>query len=135
MEDDPRPLEPPVTTAILDQARPYLLALGLTLLSGVGDAYGFVHASRIWRLDTVRWDELGRSAIGFGFGMSMQWLAIRYLQQVGVTVAEVQTVVWFAVTMIGMALLSRSFLEWAAADRIVAAVVVCGLGWLVVRTG
>lgn len=114
---------------------PAVAALCLTVLSGVGDAYGFVHASRIWQSDELRWTALGRSALGFGFGMSMQWIALRYLHRLGVTVAEVQTMVWFAVTMIGIAVLSRSFLQWALTERVVALGILCGLAWLIGRTG
>jgi hypothetical protein len=115
--------------------RPIVLAIALSVLSGMGDAYGFVHASRIWRRELVVWGEMGRSALGFSVGTALQWLAIRYLRQVGVTIAEVQTLVLFAATMIGIALLNRSFFAWASADRAVAALVVFGLAWLIVRTG
>lgn len=120
------------TTALLV---PAIAAIALTVLSGIGDAYGFVHASRIWRGDDLNWVALGRSALGFGFGISMQWIALRYLHRLGVTIAEVQTMVWFAVTMVGIAVLSRSFLEWALSERVVALGILCGLGWLIARTG
>lgn len=110
-------------------------AIALTLLSGVGDAYGFVHAARIWRDDALHWPALGRSAVGFAFGISMQWTALRYQHRVGITVAEVQALVWFAVTMIGIGVLSRSALAWAPSERVVAIGVMCGLGWLIARTG
>ncbi len=116
-------------------ARPIALALVLCVLSGLGDAGGFVHASRIWRHDVLVWGEVGRSAFGFSVGTTLQWLAIRYLRQVGITVAELQTLVMFTTTMIGIALLSRSFFAWAPVDRAVAGVVVFGLAWLIVRTG
>lgn len=114
-------------------AWPVAAALLLTLLSGIGDAYGFVHAARIWRDDLVHWPALGRSALGFGGGMAMQWMALRYLHRLGVTVAELQTMLWFTVTMIGIAVLSRSALQWAPGDRLVALGVLCGLGWLIAR--
>jgi hypothetical protein len=116
-------------------AVPAVLAIAFTLGSGLGDAYGFVHASRIWRDDLINWSALGRSALGFAVGMTMQWIAIRYLSRVGITIAEMQTIVWFTVTMIGIAVLSRGVLDWAASERIVAIGVVCGLGWLIARTG
>ncbi len=115
--------------------RPIVLAIALSVLSGMGDAYGFVHASRIWRQELVVWGEMGRSALGFSVGTALQWLAIRYLRQVGISIAEVQTLVLFAATMIGIALLNRSIFAWASVDRAVAAVVVFGLAWLTVRTG
>ncbi len=121
----------PATSYLL----PATAAISLTILAGLGDAYGFVHASRIWRDDALYWTALGRSALGFGFGIAMQWIALRYLHRLGVTAAEVQTMVCFAVTMVGIAVLSRSFLEWALTERVVALGILAGLGWLIARTG
>lgn len=127
----------PVPAAILAPhlARPVLLALTLTVASGLADAYGFVHAARIWRSDLPDLGELGRSAAGFGTGMAAQWLAIRYLHRLGITLAEVQAIAWFVVAMVGIALLNRTFFDWAPTDRMVGLGVVLGLGWLIARTG
>ena len=124
-----------VSPSTLWLVRPIVLAIGLSVLAGLGDAYGFVHASRIWRQELILPGEVGRSAVGFSVGTALYWLAIRYLRQVGIDIAEVQTLVAFTATMIGIALLSRSFFTWAPVDRVVAAVVVFGLAWLTVRTG
>lgn len=115
-------------------ALPAIFALSLSVLAGLGDAYGFVHAARVWRDDAIVWSEVGRSGLGFALGVCTQWLAIRYLNRVGITIAEVQTLLWFGVTMIGIAVLNRSVLEWAVTDRVVAGGVVFGLLWLVART-
>jgi hypothetical protein len=111
------------------------LALALTLLSGMGDALGFVYAARIWQHDSVHWPSLGRSGGGFALGMTMQWMALRYQHRIGIDVAEMQAAVCFTVTVIGIAVLSRAAQSWAMADRLVAVAVMCGLGWLIVRTG
>lgn len=111
------------------------LALALTLLSGLGDAVGFVYASRIWQHDAIHWPSLARSGGGFAAGMTLQWLALRYQHRIGIEVAELQAAVCFAVTVIGIALLSRAALAWPLSDRLVAVGVLGGLGWLIARTG
>ncbi|MGE0556201.1 MAG: hypothetical protein AB7R55_22460 [Gemmatimonadales bacterium] len=116
-------------------ARPAILAVSLTVLSGLADAYGFVHASRIWRGDVVHRGELGHTFLGFGLGMLAHLLALRYLSRVGITLPEVQAIVWFTVVIVGVAMLNRTFVDWAGSERLVALGVACGLGWLLVRTG
>lgn len=110
-----------------------LLVLALSVVSGVADSQGFVHASRMWREDSVVWREVLWSATGFALGVGMYWLSLRYMSRLGIVSAEAQTIVWFAVTIIGVALVGGKFNEWRMLDRLVAMVVVSGLGWLLVR--
>jgi hypothetical protein len=112
-----------------------LLIIGLTTLSALGDALGFVHAANIWREGQLVWKELAKSAFGFGFGITMYWIVIRFLQQVGVVSAEIQTILWFGVTIIGVALISRKFFAWQTIDQAIAVLVYVGIGWLLLRTG
>jgi hypothetical protein len=72
---------------------------------------------------------------GLALGMALQWMALRYQHRIGIDVAETQAAVCFAVTVIGIAVLSRAAQSWAVADRIVAVGVLCGLAWLIARTG
>lgn len=118
-----------------EQSTLVLLIIGIAVLSGLGDALGFVHAARIWREGRLVWEELGKSASGFAFGITMYWIAIRYLQQVGVASAEIQTISWFGVTIIGVALISRKFFIWQTIDQAIAILVFLGIGWLLLRTG
>lgn len=114
---------------------PLLLAILFTLLSGGMDAMGFTHSARVWLGERFIWQEALRSLLWFQGGVCTFWMATRYLGQVGVTSTEVQTLFWFGVTIVGVALLSRQFLKWASIDQIVAGVVLLGLIWLVYRTG
>ena len=57
------------------------------------------------------------------------------MARLGVTSAEVQTAVWFAMTIIGVVIFSGRFFSWPRLEQIVAALVLVGLGWLLVRTG
>jgi hypothetical protein len=105
-----------------------------TLLCGLGDALGFVHASRVWQDGRFAWTEATKSVLGFQFGVVMYWLALRELSAWGVVSAEAQTLVWFGATIIGVAALSGQLLRWHPADQAVALLVLAGIGWLLFRT-
>ncbi|MEO8061918.1 MAG: hypothetical protein ABI821_04130 [Pseudomonadota bacterium] len=110
------------------------ILIGLfTLLSGFGDAEGFVHANRIWHEGRFVWGEALRSLAGFQFGMIMFWLALWKLGDFGVVTVETQTLFWFVATIIGVALLSGRILRWPAVDQAVSVGVLAGLAWLMYR--
>ena len=52
-----------------------------TILSGLGDAEGFVHASRVWQDGRFVWSEALKCFAGFQFGMLMYWLTLEAQQQ------------------------------------------------------
>jgi hypothetical protein len=104
-----------------------------TLLSGLGDALGFIHAGRVWQEGRFVWSEAAQSAAGFQFGVAMYWVALHFLAARGVIAVEMQTIFWFGATLIGIAILSREFLRWPASDQAVAFAVLAGIGWLLVR--
>jgi hypothetical protein len=101
----------------------------------VGDAYGFNHAALVWQNGRLDWSELGRSALGFAFGIGLYWLVLRFMTAAGIVAPEIQTIAWFGVTLIGVGLLSGRFLGWARLDQFAALAVLAGIGWLLVRTG
>jgi hypothetical protein len=117
-----------------DQLRLFAIVIALTIASGIGDSQGFLHAARVWRDGALMWDQLLKSALGFTFGIVMYWIAIRFFVESGVTIAETQTLVWFAVTIIGVAALSGQFLHWHLIDQLVAVGALSGIGWLMFRT-
>jgi hypothetical protein len=110
-----------------------LIAL-FTLLSGLGDAQGFVHAARVWNDDVFDWVEALKSAAGFQFGVFMYWFAVRHLAAHGVVAPEIQTLFWFVATIVGIAAMSGQFLRWPLVDQAAALAVLLGIGWLLVRT-
>lgn len=112
-----------------------LLILGLLALSGFADSLGFVYASRIWQGGVLSWSYLAKSALGWWIGISLYVVALRPMSTVGVTSAEIQTAVWFAMTIIGVVVFSGRFFTWAWLDQAIAVLVVVALGWLLVRTG
>ena len=111
------------------------LVMLLTLLCGIGDAQGFIHAGKVWQTDRFVWIEALKSAFAFQFGVIMYWLALRELTRWGIVSAETQTLVWFGATIIGVAALSGQFMRWHATDQAVAAFVLGGIAWLLYRGG
>lgn len=112
-----------------------LIVLVLIVLSGILDSLGFVYASKVWQKDTLSWIDLGKSALGWWGGITMYVLSLRYMARMGVTSAELQTIVWFAMTIIGVVVFSGKFLAWPRLEQAVAVLVLIGLGWLLARTG
>jgi hypothetical protein len=106
-----------------------------TALSGLGDAEGFIHASKVWQEGRFVWIEALKCIAGFQFGMLMYWLALWKLSSNGVVAVEIQTLFWFAATIVGVALLSGRILRWPAIDKAVAVAVLTGIGWLLCRGG
>ena len=110
-----------------------VLLIALTLISGLADTQGFVHASNVWLNGKLIWPEVIKSALGFGLGIVAYWICIRFLQDFRIISPEIQTVGWFAATIIGMAIFSGKFLHWQIVDQIVGIAVLLGLAWLLVR--
>jgi NhaP-type Na+/H+ or K+/H+ antiporter len=112
-----------------------VLLIVLTLISGLADAQGFVHASIIWQSGKLIWSEVMKSALGFALGIVAYWACIRFLQDFRIVSPEIQTLGWFTATIVGVALSSGKFLHWHTIDQIVGIAVLCGVAWLMFRTG
>ena len=112
-----------------------LLVFVLMVLSGFADSLGFVYAAKIWNDEQVSWIDVGKSALGWATGITFYVFSLRYMARAGVTSAEIQTVIWFAMTIIGVVIFSGKFFNWPRLEQIVAVLVLVGLGWLLVRTG
>jgi hypothetical protein len=118
-----------------EQVRLWLIIIVLTVLSGIADSQGFIHAAKIWANDRLVWNDLGKSALGFAFGISLYWIVIKYMNAAGIAAPEIQTLIWFSITILGVAILSSNFFRWQTIDQIVGMVVLAGVAWLMVRTG
>lgn len=116
---------------------PKIITLGMviifTFLSGLGDAQGFLYASKIWGAGKIYWDMLIRSALGYSFGIAMYWVALRFLSDLKTIPPEIQTLGWFLVIMVSIALFNGQFLKWQLIDRIIALVLFIGLVFLIYR--
>jgi hypothetical protein len=118
-----------------EQIRSLLIIIGITLVSGLGDSRGFIHAAKMWRSGDLILSELGKSALGFSVGIGSYWIAAKYFTEFGVLSPETQTLIWFGTTIVGVAFISGNFLQWQTIDRIIAVVVLLGIAWLLFRTG
>ncbi len=114
-------------------ASTWALMLTLTVVSGLFDAEGFLYASRIWQQGVFDLGALWRSAASFAVGISIYFVMLRSLDQLGVNAAEVQTLLWFGVTLVGVALLRGTFFAWPRVDQAVAVLVLAGIAALLVR--
>lgn len=107
--------------------------LALTLVSGIGDSQGFVHASEIWRDGRPSMEALLKSAGGFAIGIGAYWFSLRFMRQAGIVSPELQTMIWLVATLLGVALTSRKILQWQPAEQGVMLAVAIGIVWLVTR--
>ena len=96
---------------------------------------GFIHAAKVWANDKLVWSEIGKSALGFAIGISLYWIVIKYMNAAGIAAPEIQTLIWFSITILGVAIISRNFFRWQTIDQIVGVAVLAGVAWLMVRTG
>ena len=111
-----------------------LLVLALISLSAGADSLGFIHAAKIWQKDTISWIDVAWSTLSWGVGIMLYMMSLRYLVRLGVTAAEIHTMVWFAMTIIGVIIFSGRFFSWPRLEQAVATLLLIGLGWLLVRT-
>lgn len=114
--------------------KPLAILCVLTIFSGLADAQGFIHAGQIWSGRRLVPLELLRSAAGFGVGITLYWVVIRYLREYAIVAPELQALAWFGVTMVSVALLSGHYAQWRLSEQVVGAAVLLGIGWLLVRT-
>jgi hypothetical protein len=117
----------------MGQIKVFLFIISITLISGIGDSHGFIHAANMWRHGALVISELGKSALGFSVGIGSYWIAVKYLNEFGVLSPETQTLIWFGMTIIGVALINGKFLQWQTLDQIIAIIVLVGIAWLLFR--
>jgi hypothetical protein len=119
----------------VEQIRLLLFIISITLISGIGDSRGFIHASKMWQSGQLILSEFGKSALGFSVGISAYWLGVKYLKEFGVLSPETQTLIWFGITIIGVAFISGKFPRWQTVDQLIAVLVFLGIAWLLWRNG
>jgi hypothetical protein len=105
----------------------------LTVLSGLADAQSFVHAAQAFQATAISISDLRLTVIYFGVGLISYLFAVQGLMRIGMAAPELHMLFWFGVTIIGVALLSGKFSQWAGIDRLVGVAVVLGIAWLIFR--
>jgi hypothetical protein len=104
------------------------------LASGLLDSLAFTHSAGIWRDGRVVWSEAAKAGVAFSCGIAMYWAGLRYLAAFGIALPEIQTLIWFAATIVGVTILGGRFAQLPAIDQFVAVNGLASLGWLIVRT-
>jgi hypothetical protein len=123
-----------VTGAAWGRGQAVALLSVFTVITGYADSRGFVHAAKVWAGGTVVWREVALSGVAFLIGVVAYWIVLRFAGQLGVRSAMLQTIGWFAVTILAVALTDAGQHSWSLFDAATAAVVISGLGLLMYRT-
>ncbi len=117
---------------------PRLMSLATVILltfgSGLLDARGFVFAARAWPDGRLHAPAGLMALLCFVGGLSLYIVAVRFMQNVGVTGVALQSALWFIVTAVGIAIMDSSILNWSRVQQAVALAVALGLGWLIATT-
>ncbi|MDR3576011.1 MAG: hypothetical protein P4L50_19270 [Anaerolineaceae bacterium] len=111
------------------------IAIAFTILSGFGDAQGFIHAAKIWNAKEIIWQEMLRSGLGYGFGVLVYWISLRFWGMLGIDSPEIQTFGWFVVTIVGVALINGEISKWSLIDRVAAIIAILCVGLIMIRKG
>ena len=111
------------------------LAIIFTILSGFGDAQGFIHAARVWTTKEIVWPEMLKSGLGYGFGVIVYWFSLRFWGMLGINSPEIQTIGWFVVTIVGVALINGEISKWTIIDQIAALIAITCVGYIMIRRG
>ena len=77
--------------------------------------------------------DLRLTVVYFAVGLISYLFAVQGLMRLGIGAPEVHMLFWFGVTVVGVALLSGRFGQWAGIDRLVGFAVVVGIAWLICR--
>jgi hypothetical protein len=116
------------------EVRLSVLIVGFTVAAGLLDSLAFTYSAGMWQGGKLAWGQASKAAITFALGICMYWGAIRYLGEAGIVLPEIQTLIWFAVTIVGVTVLGGRFIHWPILDQLIAANVLVSLGWLITRT-
>jgi hypothetical protein len=106
----------------------------LTIASGLLDARGFVYAARAWpegNLDV----KMGLASLAsFAGGVSVYILAVKFMQNAGISGVALQSGIWFVVTAIGIAAMDGTLMQWTRSQQVVGVAVAIALCWLITTT-
>jgi len=111
------------------------LVVFFTILSGIGDAQGFIHASKIWDNGKLVIREVGKSSLGYAVGIILFWIALKFLNDLGIVSSGLQSIIWFAATIIGVSIMGGDFFRWDTIDKLISIVAIICIGLLIYRTG
>jgi hypothetical protein len=106
----------------------------LTVASGLLDARGFVFAARAWPGGQLDGKLALASLSCFVGGLSAYILAVRFMQNSGISGVALQSSIWFVVTAIGIAAMDGTLMQWSRTQQVVGVAVAVALCWLISTT-
>jgi hypothetical protein len=106
----------------------------LTLASGLLDARGFVFASRAWPDGQLDLKMALASLVSFAGGVSVYILAVKFMQNAGISGVALQSGIWFVITAVGIAAMDGTLMQWSRTQQVVGVAVALALGWLISTT-
>ncbi len=118
----------------MGQLGPFVVVGLLTLASGLLDARGFVFAARAWPQGQLDLKMALASLMSFAGGVSVYVLAVKFMQNAGISGVALQSGIWFVVTAVGIAAMDGSLMQWTRTQQVVGVVVALALGWLISTT-
>jgi len=112
-----------------------LVVVGLlTIASGLLDARGFVYAARSWpdgHLDA----RMGFASLAcFVGGLTAYIVAVRFMQNSGISGVALQSGIWFVITAVGIAAMDGTLVQWTRTQQVVGVAVAVALTWLISTT-
>jgi|SRR4051794_10744237 len=105
----------------------------LAMIAGFGDAFAFTRAPNVWAENGISPGALGQTLVGFLVGALGYVALVRVLLSSDIRTPEVQTMIWFVATSVGVGAASGRAFHWPVADKVVALIVLSGIAWLSVR--
>ena len=107
----------------------------LTAVSALADAVGFINVDKGWVGNRPHYSAIVLACTGYAVGIATYVFAVKYLKLLTDVGPEIQTVGWFMLTIIGVALGSGAFFSWPLPTKFLATVTVLALVVIAIRTG
>jgi hypothetical protein len=106
----------------------------LTVASGLLDARGFVYAARAWPGGQLDVKMSLTSLACFVGGLTAYIVAVRFMQNSGISGVALQSGIWFVITAVGIAAMDGTLVQWSRTQQVVGVAVAIALTWLISTT-
>lgn len=103
------------------------------LIAAIADARAIYHATRCWRSGQLVNAEFWLTVMFFLASIAPFVYSIKFFQKEGITSQTLQSLLWFATTVIFISVLDKSILNWARLDQIMSLIIALSLGILIYR--
>lgn len=103
------------------------------LIAALADARAINHATKSWDVNQLVHMEFFLTAVYFLCSIAPFVYSIKFFQRAGISSQTLQSLLWFATTVIFISILDRTILAWSRLDQIIALLSVLSLGTLIYR--